>query len=86
LKRRVYNIEGFSPTANQLAEAVKNYLPAAQIRFSPDPEMMRIVQSWPQELDGNNACRDWGWRTQFSLNKAVEHFIREFQEHRSLYE
>jgi nucleoside-diphosphate-sugar epimerase len=86
LKRRVYNIEGFSPTAKRLADVVKSYIPLTQIRFSPDPEMMRIVRSWPKELDGSNACQDWGWQTQYDLDKAVKHFIREFQEKKSLYE
>lgn len=86
LKRRVYNIEGFSPSARQLAAAVKSFLPLARIGFFPDPEMVSIVNSWPRELDGSNARRDWGWSTRYSLDEAVEHFIEEFQAKRSLYE
>jgi threonine 3-dehydrogenase len=86
LKRRVYNIEGFSPTAAKLASAVNTRIPGAQIRFSPDPEMMDIVRSWPRELDGHNARDDWGWTTRYSLDTAVEHFIHDFQSKRELYD
>ncbi len=86
LKRRVYNIEGFSPSAEQLTDAVKCCLPLVQLRFSPDPEMVRIVKSWPKELDGSNACRDWGWKTRYDLHEAVKHFIREFQDKKYFYE
>jgi threonine 3-dehydrogenase len=79
LKRRMYNIEGFSPAADRIAGSVKQHLPSASIRFRPDPEMVKIVDSWPRELDGSNACRDWGWRTQYDLDKAVAHFINEVQ-------
>lgn len=86
LKRRVYNIEGFSPTAIELAQTVKKYLPAAKIKFSPDKEMVNIVRSWPKELDGTNAVRDWGWKTQYNLEDTVKHFIQEFQARRYLFE
>ncbi len=86
LKRRVYNIEGFSPTAAQLVASIKKHIPGAQIRFSPDPEMLRIVRSWPRELDGCNARDDWGWKTRYGIEEAVSHFIKEFQARRHLYE
>ncbi len=45
LKRRVYNIEGFSPTALELANTVQKYVPEAKIEFCPAPEMVDIVRS-----------------------------------------
>jgi threonine 3-dehydrogenase len=85
-QRRVYNIEGFSPTAAELALAVTSRIPQAQIRFTPDPEMMTIVRSWPKELDGYHARHDWGWETKYNLATAVEHFIKEFRTRRQLYD
>jgi nucleoside-diphosphate-sugar epimerase len=79
LKRRMYNIEGFSPAAARIADKVRKHLPAARITFHPDPEMVQIVSTWPRELDGSNACHDWGWRTQYDLDKAVRHFVNAVQ-------
>lgn len=79
LKRRIYNIEGFSPSAVQIAGCVKQRLPSASITFHPDPEMVKIVNTWPQELDGSHAYLDWGWRTYYGLDLAVEHFIKRVQ-------
>jgi threonine 3-dehydrogenase len=86
LKRRMYNIEGFSPEAAELASAVSRRIPSARIGFTPDPEMMTIVRSWPREMDGHNARHDWGWETKFTLETAVEHFIREFQANRQIFD
>lgn len=86
LKRRVYNIEGFSPTALELANTVKSYLPEARITFRPDPDMVRIIRSWPRELDDTYAREDWGWKSQYDLDTAVKDFIQEFQARRYLYE
>lgn len=86
LKRRVYNIEGFSPTAIELARAVKKYLPDARIEFCPITEMVEIARSWPRELDSRCACEDWGWETRYTLSKAIEDFVEEFRVRRYLYE
>lgn len=79
LRRRVYNIEGFSPPAIELANTVKEYLPDAVIEFRPIPEMVEIARSWPRELDDSCASNDWGWETQYTLDKAVEDFVKETQ-------
>lgn len=79
LKRRVYNIEGFAPTAIELANAVKKYIPDARIEFHPVPEMVDIVHSWGQEIDGSCAREDWGWETRYTLDGMIEDFIEEFR-------
>lgn len=86
LKRRVYNIEGFSPTALELANTVQKYVPEAKIEFCPDPEMVKIVRSWPRELDGSCAQEDWGWKSKYTLDTAVRDFVDEFCARMYLYE
>jgi len=79
LKRRVYNIEGFAPTAIELANAVKKYIPDARIEFHPVPEMVDIVHNWPQEITGSCAREDWGWETRYTLDGMIKDFIEEFR-------
>jgi threonine 3-dehydrogenase len=86
LTRRVYNVQGFSPTARELANTVRRYLPDAQIEFQPEPEMVEIVHSWPKTLDDRPAREDWGWQARYTLDEAVKDFIDEFQARRYRYE
>lgn len=86
LTRRVYNIEGFSPTALELANTVRKYIPKARIEFNPDPEMVKIVHGWPRELDDSVAREDWGWKSKYTLDAAVRDFITEFQVRPDLYQ
>jgi len=86
LKRRVYNIEGFAPTAIELANAVKKYIPDARIEFHPVPEMVDIVHSWAQEIDGSRAREDWGFKARYTLDEAIADFVDEFRARRYLYE
>jgi threonine 3-dehydrogenase len=85
LKRRVYCIAGFSPTAREIYSAVKKVLPDADIRFKPDRELTEIVRSWPKSLDEKKAGAEWGWRTQYRLEESVKDFVKEVQAHPEVY-
>jgi threonine 3-dehydrogenase len=85
LKRRVYCIAGFSPTAKELCNEVKRVLPKADIKFKPDREMTEIVRSWPKYLKETKASEDWGWKTKYLLKETVEDFIKEIQAHPEIY-
>jgi len=86
LKRRVYNIEGFSPTIMELIGVVKKHVPDADIKFCPIPEMVEIVRTLPRVLDGSCARTDWGWKTRYTLDMAVSDFIEEYRRRKDLYE
>ncbi len=79
LKRRVYCIAGFSPTAGEIANEVKRVIPSAEIQFKPDRELTEIVRSWPKYLDESRAREEWGWETKYFLRETVEDFIKEVQ-------
>jgi threonine 3-dehydrogenase len=75
LSRRTYGIGGFSPTALEIADAVRTNVPSARVEFAPDPETTAIVQSWPRVLSGASAAADWGWKPRFLLDGTVRDFV-----------
>ena len=85
LKRRVYCIAGFSPTAKDIVNEVKRVIPNADIEFKPDRELTEIVRSWPKYLDESRAGEEWGWKTKYFLKETVEDFIKEVQAHPEIY-
>ncbi len=86
LTRRVYNLYGFSITAQQLVGSVRRCIPEAQIDFKPDQSMIRLVKNLPEKLDDTLAREDWGWSPRYSLDQAVENFIGEVRANRAIYE
>ncbi len=77
LSRRVYNIQSFSATAYQIAEAIRRQLPGVEFEFAPEADVVKLVESWPKKLDDSAARRDWGWQPQYDLDQMAAHFIRE---------
>ena len=80
LNYRMYNIQGFSPSAGEMVEEIQKNLPNAQISFKPEEQMVKIVDSWPDELDDSEAKKDWGWDPDYKLENTIKDFIQEVQQ------
>lgn len=75
LSRRVYNVTSFSLSAAQFQEYVQKAFPEAQIRFKPDLKRQGIVDSWPADLNDNDARRDWGWQPEYDLERSFDEYL-----------
>ncbi len=75
LRRCVYNIAAFSPTAEQIADSVAKAIEGVQITFAPDAARQAILDSWPDALDDSAARADWEWTPRFDLDAMTEHLI-----------
>ena len=85
LKRRIYNIHGFSFQAAELATEVRKRLPEARLDFKPDAAMLDSINNWPT-LDDARARDEWGWQPEYELPESVEDFIGEIRANPSAYE
>lgn len=71
-----YNVQGFSPTAGEIAVEVRRQVPGARIDFRPDPEKQEVLDSWPRRLADGPARREWGWRPSFDLSASVDAYVK----------
>lgn len=80
LKSRVYNVAGLtpSPTAREMVDAVRSYVRDVDIVFKPDPLAVKVVRSWPKDMDCSRLRGELGWKPRYSdLNLIVEDFVKE---------
>ena len=75
LSRRVYNIAGIAPSAEELAQAIRTHLPKVEITYRPDPLKCSIVESWPDRIDDSAARKDWGWDSTWNLERTTDEVI-----------
>jgi threonine 3-dehydrogenase len=82
IKTVTYLIDGQKPTpsAQDLADAVRAKLPEAQITFRPDLEIQRVLDR-VLPLDDRNARQEWGWEPTYTLERMVEDFLGELRTH-----
>lgn len=79
LRRRMYNVHGFTATLSEVAAAVRRHLPEAQIAFEWDKgEAMWVAnRSLRYEMDTTAACEDFGYTLRYPLEVMVVNFIKE---------
>jgi nucleoside-diphosphate-sugar epimerase len=75
LNRQVYNVTGFSPSADELQRIVQEFFPSSEIRYEPDARRQAIVDSWPAEVDDRAAREDWGWAPEHDLRTAFTEYL-----------
>jgi len=61
-----------TPTAGELADAVRRHIPDAQISFEPDPKSLLAGEV---RLDDGAARQEWGWEPSFSVDRMIEDII-----------
>ncbi len=76
LSRHVYNVTSFNPSAEEIAQIVRQAFPAAQIDFQqPDIRRQAIVDTWAAQVDDSAARRDWGWQPEYDLDTAFRDYL-----------
>ncbi|KAF7488512.1 L-threonine 3-dehydrogenase [Sarcoptes scabiei] len=59
LAQRTYNIHAIDFTPNELAQAIRQYVPNFEIKFNPDSRQ-------------SIARNDWNWKPQYNLNRLCQ--------------
>jgi nucleoside-diphosphate-sugar epimerase len=75
LNRMVYNVTSYNLTAEQFRDQVMKSFAGAKIEFNPDLKRQRIVDTWPADLNDNDARRDWGWEPGYNVERSFEEYL-----------
>ncbi len=75
LRRTVYNVSSFSPSAADFARLVGEAFPNSEISFEPDAGRQSIVDSWPESCDDSPARAQWGWKESHTLESAFSRYL-----------
>ena len=73
-----------TPSAQDLAEAVRAKLPEAQITFRPDLAIQQMLDRL-LPIDDRNARQEWGWEPTYTLERMVEDFLEAVRTHPQRY-
>ena len=71
----VYNITGFSISAGEIHDLVRQSFPDATVNFEPDIKRQAIAASWPIDLDDSAARHDWGWEPKYDAQRAFGDYL-----------
>jgi len=72
--RTSYNVSGMSFSPKEIAASLQKHIPEFTIQYKPDYRQS-IADSWPQSIDDSIANNDWGWKSQFDLDKMTKDML-----------
>ena len=73
-----YNINGCSFCPGQLAAEIEKYIPDFRITYKPDYRQV-IADSWPYSIDDSVARKEWGFKSDYDMQKIVKIMIKEIK-------
>ena len=70
-----FNFAGISFSCEELANAIKKYIPEFEITYTPDFRQ-KIADSWPRSIDDTSARKEWNWKPEYDLDKMTKDMLK----------
>lgn len=74
--RNSFNIAAMSFAPEEIATAVRQFVPELEVTYEVDALRQGIAESWPNSLDDSCARAEWDWRPEYDLYSMSEDMIR----------
>lgn len=75
LSWRCYNITSFNPSAGEFHELLRERFPGMRVTFQVDEKRQAIVDRWPADVDDGAARKDWAWKPEYDLTRALDEYL-----------
>ncbi len=87
LQRFNYLINGIAPTpsAQQLADLVRERVAGADIRFDVDPQRQAFIDRIIKPIDDRFARQEWGWNPAYDTAAMLDDFLADLRDHPERY-
>ncbi|WP_149303846.1 NAD-dependent epimerase/dehydratase family protein [Pareuzebyella sediminis] len=73
--RSSYNLAAMSFSPSQIAESIQKEIPDFTVTYEPDFRQT-IADSWPSSIDDSEAHQDWGWKSEFDLERTTTEMLK----------
>ncbi|MGE3539314.1 MAG: NAD-dependent epimerase/dehydratase family protein [Candidatus Tectimicrobiota bacterium] len=75
--RNAYNVTAMSVTPQEMAAAIRQFLPHFTMTYAVDPVRQAIADSWPRSMDDSVARTEWGWAPRFTLASMTRDMLEQ---------
>lgn len=76
--RSSYNLAAMSFDPAEIANSIQKHIPEFEISYEPDFRQ-HIADSWPSSINDIDAQKDWGWKSEFDLDKTTKEMLKQLR-------
>lgn len=78
--RNAFNIAAMQFTPDVLAAEIRTHIPDFTIDYEVDPLRQSIAESWPRRIDDSAARAEWGWRSEYDIQRMTADMIQNLRD------
>lgn len=71
---KAYNIRSMSISPADMEQSIKEQIPDFKCTYKPDFRQ-KIADSWPSDVEDQDAQSDWNWKPKFDLQKTTQEML-----------
>jgi nucleoside-diphosphate-sugar epimerase len=86
IKMGIYTLGGIFLSAQELVDSIKKFIPNARLEFEPDLKIVEAIRGLSKPIDDRCAREEFGWVSQYPIERTIEDFLRELRENPEMYE
>ncbi|EKB56067.1 L-threonine 3-dehydrogenase [Facklamia hominis] len=79
IHRNAFNISAMSFEPEEIAASIKKYMPEFEMDYKVDPVRQAIADSWPNSLDISAAQNEWGFKSEYDLDKMTKDMLEKLR-------
>jgi len=73
--RNSFNVSAMSFDPEQMATEIRKTIPEFVLDYQVDPVRQAIAESWPNHIDSSCAIEEWGFKTEYNLEKMTREML-----------
>ncbi|MEM4996250.1 MULTISPECIES: L-threonine 3-dehydrogenase [Priestia] len=73
--RNSFNVSAMSFDPEQMATEIRKTIPEFVLNYQVDPVRQAIAESWPNHIDSSCAKEEWGFKTEYNLEKMTREML-----------
>ncbi|MED4138975.1 L-threonine 3-dehydrogenase [Priestia megaterium] len=73
--RNSFNVSAMSFDPEQMATEIRKTIPEFVMNYQVDPVRQAIAESWPNHIDSSCAIEEWGFKTEYNLEKMTREML-----------
>ncbi|MDR3214746.1 MAG: L-threonine 3-dehydrogenase [Bacilli bacterium] len=80
IHRNAFNVSAMAFDPEEIAVSIKKYIPEFKISYDVDPIRQGIADSWPNAMDISAAQQEWGFKTEYDLDKMTQDMLKQLSQ------